>query len=992
MSNMKKIWGGILLVCLILTLWQIPNFKVLWWKYNTIKFMGQGNDASIYSTSLIDSEATRADPEAGDILNYLVSKPDINEPATLVLKYPDNEFFGYELTNKLRKTDSIYPQAILNAANRLINANPRNAHFHYLKASILLSLHNEDDFDEAIKEIEIGNNAPEFYFAYSKYRDRLGTLFKKGTPGKVALRLLDHQEIESYHSINRNLTHRAEQAVKQSDLIGFQKLTDIGLTIGERIIEHAGNSGELFVGSIFIRSMAGLKLKEIKPPVDVEKVRFQLSRFISILDICMEISNDTWSGILKIITIVVSVLVPLMLSVYIFLFWILVFIVSLIRKQFKTVKVGFLNYFLFAVSIFYYFALLIACAAFLSDSHLGTFFLRSRYTVDGTDDVYLVALVVLITSISLWVIFWIMSLLPPYDKKKLYRFWISKAIVCAALWIAILIVVLVPSVEYEIGNWQAYLYGFIAGFITCVVIWAVSIYGWFLVRLLPYRWLTRNRCVQLILIITFLAALNMLLNEVDWLQILTIFFLIPCSALIVTHKPIGKMTNLVDALFYFFSRNEQMAATRAKILCLLSPYFAFFWFVFLISLFFVVPILSRVDNTIANPLAGYGELPLANKSTYQAVVSKIDLRQIDPSSWKTIRRLNVPRRLLIVSPKDLSRILLQFKESGLPLKDYNLLRIIGKCNSDVYDIIVDSLEQPESEKALISRAKAGDKTIKAKLEQLFDDKLSQLNLKSAVRMEGRTYIKYDQIRALEDCINIASALAVISEPEEAGERYIDIIEKVNNEWGKIEKVSEEWWQNDDLRWLAYNFYISLNFLPKQQATQVLKTYLKKTDYYDLTTISELSTLSEALILFADAELAEQIFKRTCEISLIEKFFDMDIRYYGSRKTIVDEIDRPRFMAIKLRKVISPYFHNILISELKKEIKRDNPNIRAYVVWQLTKLGYEWSGQELKQLFTDDDWKVRLNALFAMDEDTVRTALDDENPVVRVIAKFIIENN
>ena len=980
-----------MLLCSILTLWQIPNFKFLGWKYNTIKFISQWDDVSIYSTSLISSEAAKADPETCDILNYLISKPDIHELSTLVLKYPDNELFGYELTKKLRKADPIYPQAILNAANRLINANPRNAHFHYLKASILLSLHNEDDFDEAIKEIEIGNNALEFYFAYSKYRDRLGTLFKKGTPGKVALRLLDHQEIESYYRLNRNLTLRAEQALKQSDLIGFQKITDIGLTIGERIIEHAGNAGELLAGSRFINSMAGLKLKEIKPPDDVEQVRLQLSRFIAILDIIREISSDTWSGILKLITIVVAVLVSSILPAYVFLFWILVFIVSLIRKQLKTVKVGFLSYFLFAISLVYYFVLLIAYAVFLSDNHIGIFFLQSLYTRDETDDVYLVALVALILSISLWAIFWLMSLLPPCDKKKIYRFWISKTIICTSVWIAILILILVPSVEYEIGNWQEFLYGISMGLIICVVLWVVSIYGWFLVRLLPYRWLARNRCVQIILIITFLAALNILLNEIDWLQILTILLLVPCSALIVTHKPIGKMTNLVDALFYFFSRNEQMSTTRAKMLYLLSPYLVFFWLVFLISVFFVVPILSRVDNTIVNPLARYGELPLANKSTYQSVVSKIDLSQIDSPSWETISRLGVYNRLSISSPQDLSRILAQFKDYGLPLKDYELLRIIEKCNSDVYDIIVDSLEHPESEKALVSRAKAGDKTIEAKLDQLFDDKLSKLNLKNSVKMEARTYIKYDQIRGLEDCLNIASALAAISEPDEAGKRYLDIIEKVNNEWGKIEKVNKEWWKNDDLQWLAYHLYRSLNCLPKQQATYVLKTYLKKTDYYDLTKIRNLLNLSEALTMFADTELAEQVFERTREIPLIEKFFYMDIKYYGFPEIIVEEIDRPRFMAIKLRKATSPYFHESLISELKKELKRDNPNIRAYVVWQLTKLGYEWSEQEFKQLFSDEDWKVRLNTLFAMDEKSVRTALDDENPVIRVTAKFIIEN-
>ena len=74
--------------------------------------------------------------------------------------------------------------------------------------------------------------------------------------------------------------------------------------------------------------------------------------------------------------------------------------------------------------------------------------------------------------------------------------------------------------------------------------------------------------------------------------------------------------------------------------------------------------------------------------------------------------------------------------------------------------------------------------------------------------------------------------------------------------------------------------------------------------------------------------------------------------------------------------------------LLKHLDSDNEQLRAFIVWRLTSLGYEWTIEQIGILLKDDNWKVRLNVLFACEEDDLETALDDESGVVRVVAQIL----
>ena len=162
--------------------------------------------------SVIDPEVATADPEATDMFNYLVfkpdfiSKPDFNELATLVLKYPDNEFFAYELANKLDRTDNINPRATRIIIERLIDANQQKAQYHYFRAMLLLESKNEVLFKEGLNEVQKGNNVSEFNSAYGKYRQRIRTMLKTASQSELQMRLLEPPEMGLYYQLLKSLS------------------------------------------------------------------------------------------------------------------------------------------------------------------------------------------------------------------------------------------------------------------------------------------------------------------------------------------------------------------------------------------------------------------------------------------------------------------------------------------------------------------------------------------------------------------------------------------------------------------------------------------------------------------------------------------------------------------------------------------------------------------------------------------------------------------
>ena len=80
--------------------------------------------------------------------------------------------------------------------------------------------------------------------------------------------------------------------------------------------------------------------------------------------------------------------------------------------------------------------------------------------------------------------------------------------------------------------------------------------------------------------------------------------------------------------------------------------------------------------------------------------------------------------------------------------------------------------------------------------------------------------------------------------------------------------------------------------------------------------------------------------------------------------------------------VSPYFTIESAGLLKKGLSSNNDRFRAWTVWQLRKVGYQFTQEEIDKLMRDESWMVRANAAIAAPQLTKGLAQTDTNPFVR----------
>ncbi|UCG47061.1 MAG: hypothetical protein JSU94_16375 [Phycisphaerales bacterium] len=974
MSKRSKIWSLALLGCLLLTVSQMPNFTTLWREYDAIRYYSQSDDAATLDTSMIGPEAAAADPEAADILGHLVSESDMDALAALVLKYPHNELFAFELANQLLEAHDLSPQAALTMASNLITLDPRNAHYRYLKAYLLLNLPAENSFEAAISELELGNRLSDFKLSYSKYKQRVESLLGNQRKGTLKTDLLAPDEGGFYGGLNRKLTQCIEAAAKKTDRASVLRLTRVAAAVGDTLVGNAHGPGLLMKGALIITATNYLKFKHAElSPHEAEQVRFHLARGKALMDIVGGNNSITMDAIEALIAAIMTSATLLALFAFSGLFCFLTLVVALLRKHAPDVKVSFKKYIQYGSVFLCYFVFV----SLLAPARESLFVISIHPAPEEPDYSYLLFLVL---PIALWTALRLMGLLRPCHRNKLYEFGIAKAVFCAVIWIQ---ATLSGLADVQDWAWDRDLFPFLGftgmWFAFCLALWAALVYGWFLIRLIPYRRLVKSRGLSLILLAAFLAGLTRLLSTLNCLPWLPLVLLIPCSAIILTHRRSSKMPLLLDALYRFFGKREEIAATRAKVLRVIPPYMIISWLILLPYVGSAAANLRRLKTVLAYPPEVLAALPLPDRSTYQSILDRIDFSHVDSSSLPgAIRRSQALGYLPVLGPKDLPAALRQAKTAQPPAEDYDLLQLMERCGPDVYDIILKSLDSPQSEYTLIARAKSGDATVKTRLLKRFDDALSELDVTNAATPERTSYRRFKPRRwAFSRCFGIASALAAVSEPNEAMTRFMNVLDQIDSTA----------WHRKELS-IAFYFHNSLDSLPRPQASKLLKSSLKKTDYSDLSLRQNLSRLEDALALFADCEIAEQVFIRISESPLIRNPLFPNMQANWPFEDVKEKFANPFDLTSSFRKAISPHFRKRSIPVLKNELHAEDPALVAYVVWQLTRLGYEWPDQELKQLLENEHWKVRANALLAAGKQAADLMQTDDNNIVRVIAAMI----
>ncbi|MHC4216456.1 MAG: hypothetical protein ACYSWP_24150, partial [Planctomycetota bacterium] len=286
------------------------------------------------------------------------------------------------------------------------------------------------------------------------------------------------------------------------------------------------------------------------------------------------------------------------------------------------------------------------------------------------------------------------------------------------------------------------------------------------------------------------------------------------------------------------------------------------------------------------------------------------------------------------------------------LNDSDLIAAMTYCGRDVVSIIADFMDNPQVEGALVARARLGDITVKEKLEAIWQERMRDW----ISREEEYEYIKR-KIQESGDrphwknvvfANDILGALACISTPDEAAGRFLDFIEK--------QEVSD----------LVQNhlMFENVRLLPTPQALKVVKTYIAKTSSvkdkgrdgpHDDGVRGLLNSLIRLHGLYADRQIVEDVLKIM----------------------VMTTVARNNFRASEM----PPYFTLESANLLKSGLASSNKDMRAWCVWQLRRVGYNWKKEEIDSLLTDESWKVRANAMLVADRPVAK---NERSSLVRLV--------
>lgn len=240
---------------------------------------------------------------------------------------------------------------------------------------------------------------------------------------------------------------------------------------------------------------------------------------------------------------------------------------------------------------------------------------------------------------------------------------------------------------------------------------------------------------------------------------------------------------------------------------------------------------------------------------------------------------------------------------------------------------------------------------------------------------------------LESLLDLAGALAFVSEPQEAQARFrwlmpVLVEQRRHNQnphsrpqrLGPLARDFESRW-----------FYRAIRSLPPSEAAALLTEYVKwphlshpfgEADFLD--TFAEVGNRALAewmLQCVAESPPSKEV--RDIPVGrIITRFEDFEV----SREDTSHEYLESAY----------PYLSAESTPLLLQHLNSDHIPLRAFVVWRLTTLGYDWPEDQLDTLLKDRAWQVRLNALLASDTPDIGAALADENTIVQAIAGLLAE--
>lgn len=213
----------VITACIGLTVWQFSNLKIVAHEYFSLHKSFCYDKEHNYQAKMpvIKEKVAAADPEAAAVANYKLMPWSDDEYKRLELlaqncaKFPDNQYFLRELAHSVycQLDRGLAPKILVQISNRLIELDPKNSNYRYLKAYALLRSRTESNFDEVVEAVKQVLHCEYFKDPYSAYRDRV-----MGLAQKQGLHYMLSDEL-MYEDIYNHFSWRIYE-----DLFGYYKL------------------------------------------------------------------------------------------------------------------------------------------------------------------------------------------------------------------------------------------------------------------------------------------------------------------------------------------------------------------------------------------------------------------------------------------------------------------------------------------------------------------------------------------------------------------------------------------------------------------------------------------------------------------------------------------------------------------------------------------------------------------------------------------------
>ncbi|HIJ71571.1 MAG TPA: hypothetical protein HPP87_09455 [Planctomycetes bacterium] len=973
-----SIWVIVILCCLALGIRQKEDLGLIWREYVSLgrDFEYDGSLLAPRKPLIRDSVA-RSDPEAaaiveGQLRGYEEADDRINVLAENVIRFPDNELFLFRLACGLSVYRDVFdPQIVLLMAEKLINLDPKNANYRLLKAYALFNNRDGNDIEAALEELDYANKCSISAPLYEKYKKRTINIANKAKLSSTLTERLSwsRQRTPSFvFEFRWDLIRHAHLAFTNGNYTSGRHVGNSLYGMMKREIQDGGMAG--WENPRKVGSIPHFGLWDL--PQQLELQRAMLSDEEARqkrLELCalaagdqktreeraehkskIEKKQDKLNEFSMLTAAHCGKMVAALASA-----WLLLSMISLVCGFGQKSKVGFAGIILFLCGCLCYFLsaegisidrILWApcCCYHYPFTEALRPAVRSAYMVEEATPFMVGPVLAMLTL-------WGLSFLKP-AKGAFWRLWNRRFLIAVLIGAVLTALLQAVSAVQDLAPWARYLLLF---GVNSFLIYMVIMFGW---------WLFKCRLVWFLAIAIPLGFLTFLMSGYTYLRYVPMILFAIIWALVAVNKP-SNPKHTIKALSVFFSKKPEFAGLRRNCIYLTGIFIVVYWILF-ISL---APLLARDIKSYAKGYDRYDykvSLPEANEATYQQVLSWFDKKDLDKNE--------VHGLISLIMPEDLPGVLEKLKEREFAkpshmdkyygpvaskrsklkqankLNDSDLIAAMTYCGRDVVSIIVDFMDNPQTERALVARARLGDITVKEKLEAIWKERMQDcVSLK-----EEYEYIKrkiqesgdWPHWKNVVFANDIVGALACISTPDEAAGRFLDFIEK--------QEVSD----------LTHNYemFNNITLLPTDHALKVVKMYLAQVSngkYLGEDASYILLPLMELDGLYADRQIAEDVLK---------------IRFS-------DKNARNNYVASQM----SPYLTIESSELLKRGLDSPNEDMRAWCVWQLRRIGYRWNKDEIDKLLADKSRKVRANAMLVTDRPVPE---DEQSSFVKLIGTLV----